>query len=140
MPKKKTPQKSSPVRAPADFSEMNDISSPSDDEGNDILFDSVDSNVGVAVGGLGDVVGSVGGSTGSVPGVPAERVVYVRVSDEVHAEWVLVAEGEGVSLSEFVRQCVGPVVDAKLRCVHPVGFRQAYPWSEFCLKCGVRLR
>jgi hypothetical protein len=133
--KTKTPD-TPPKGAPEKSEKKNDISSPSGEESNDV-FDS--GNIEAAVDGLGDFVSS-GSSTGAVPGEPAQKVVYVRVADEKHAEWVVVAKAEGVTLSEFVRSCVDPVVDGKLRCPHPSGSRMVYPWSETCLLCGKRLR
>jgi hypothetical protein len=136
MPKKESTAKDSPTRAPVDSNEKNDISSPSDEISNDILpsgnLDAAFESAGV------DLV--VEASTGAEPGVPAQKVVYVRVSEGKHVEWAGVADGRGVSLSEFVRSCVDPVVDSVLRCVHPKEFRQAYAWQETCLKCGKRLR
>ena len=89
-------------------------------------------------GGLGFVglLGSVGSGLGS-----GERVgVLVRVPVGVREEWKVAAGLRGLSLSGFVRECVDGVVDGLLRCSHPLEFRKVYPWSESCLRCGVRLR
>lgn len=126
---------SSPARSPVESEKKNDVSSPSGEPSNDVLPSG---NLSAAVDGLGVDV-SVGSSTGASSGVPAQKAVYVRVAGWKHDEWVAVAEGEGVSLSEFVRLCVDPVVEGKLRCSHPVGSRRVYPWSVTCLLCGVRL-
>lgn len=130
MPKRKKTPNTPPARSPEDSSEMNDISSPSGDGGND--------NLSVALG--GDVVGSVSASTGAGPGEPADVMVTVRMAGWKRDEWNEAASLLGVSTGEFVRSCVDPVVEETLRCSHPVGMRQVYPWSETCLKCGKRLR
>lgn len=133
---KKTP-KTSPKGAPEISEKKNDISSPSDVGGNDISFAS--SNIVEAVEALG-VSLSVGASTGAVGGVPAEKVVYVRVSEGKHADWVLAAELCGVSLAELVRSAVDPVVEGVVRCLHPSNMLQVYAWQTTCLKCGRRIR
>ena len=115
MPRKKKTPDTPQMRGPDDSFEMNDISSPSGVGGNDISV-----------------------STGSEPGEPADVAVYVRVARWKRDEWNEVAVKRGVSVSEFVRSCVDPVVDDVLRCPHRN--RQVYPWSETCLDCGKRLR
>ena len=69
-----------------------------------------------------------------------DRQVLVRVSEVQREQWQRAAEADGFSMSEWLRQ----LADARFRdiflCSHPVGDRKVYPWSEFCLKCGVRLR
>lgn len=123
----------SSTHASDESEKMNDISSPSGDSGNDKL---IEDNLEAAVGALERGM-AVGASTGSEEGEPAQKVVYVRVSVGKHGEWSEVAEGRGVSLSEFVRSCVDPVVDGVLRCPHLR--RQTYTWSDTCLDCGKRL-
>lgn len=132
-PKKKKPQNTPEMRGPEAGGENNDKSSPSGEPGNDNL----DAAVGASLGDL-TVVGASG--SGAVAGGPADKGVLVRVTEGVREEWKLVAAGLGLSLSEFVRVTVQERVDGVLRCPHPLGLRKVYPWSEFCLRCGERLR
>ena len=80
------------------------------------------------------------GGTGAEPGSPADKQVLVRVTEETREEWKSAAEALSISLSELVRSSVQKRVDETLYCQHPMQFRKVYPWSESCLKCGVRLR
>ena len=69
-----------------------------------------------------------------------DKQVLIRVSETQRDQWQAAAEADGLSVSEWLRQ----MADARWReifsCTHPIEMRQVYPWSEFCLKCGVRLR
>ena len=69
-----------------------------------------------------------------------DKQVLIRVSETQRDQWQAAAEADGLSVSEWLRQ----MADARWReifsCTHPIEMRQVYPWSEFCLKCGTRLR
>lgn len=69
-----------------------------------------------------------------------DKQVLIRVSEAQRLQWQAAAESDGASVSEWLRQ----MADARWRevftCTHPLEQRKAYPWSEFCLKCGTRLR
>lgn len=87
-----------------------------------------------------DVVdGVVDGVLGDPSGVK-DKTFLVRVSDVERLRWHRAAEADGLKVSEWLRQ----LADARFRevfeCSHPLQDRKVYPWSEFCLKCGVRLR
>lgn len=71
---------------------------------------------------------------------PADKQVLIRSTARDHERWKLAAEREGKSLSAFIREIVNNNVAEILDCSHPLEFRQSYPWSETCLKCGTRLR
>lgn len=71
---------------------------------------------------------------------PADKQVLIRSTARDHERWKLAAEREGKSLSAFIREIVNNNVADILDCSHPLEFRQSYPWSETCLKCGTRLR
>jgi hypothetical protein len=71
---------------------------------------------------------------------PADKQVLIRSTSRDHERWKLAAEREGTSLSAFIRELVNSSVSEILDCSHPMEFRQTYPWSETCLKCGTRLR
>ena len=71
---------------------------------------------------------------------PADKQVLIRSTARDHERWKLAAEREGKSLSAFIREIVNSSVTEILDCSHPMEFRQNYPWSETCLKCGTRLR
>ena len=69
-----------------------------------------------------------------------DKQVLIRVGETQRQQWQDAAEADGLSVSEWLRQ----MADARWReiftCIHPLEQRQSYPWSEFCLKCGTKLR
>ena len=66
--------------------------------------------------------------------------ILVRISEDERDEWKRAAEVIGVSMSDLIRDTVGKTVhDTLANCLHPVEFRQNYPWASFCDKCGERL-
>ena len=71
---------------------------------------------------------------------PADKQILIRSTQRDHERWKLAAEREGESLSAFIRRIVNGSVTEILDCSHPLESRQTYPWSETCLKCGLRLR
>lgn len=79
-------------------------------------------------------------NTGSDPGEPASRQVLIRASVADHERWKEAAQSQGVSLSEFIRDCLNAKATELLDCSHPLNQRRWYPWSEMCLACGQRLR
>ena len=64
----------------------------------------------------------------------------IRVSETQRDQWQEAAEADGQSVSEWLRQMADSRWREIFSCTHPIESRQVYPWSEFCLKCGVRLR
>lgn len=66
--------------------------------------------------------------------------ILVRISEDERDEWKKTAEKLGISMSDLIRTNVAPIVQATLHCIHPEEYRRAYPWAEFCDKCGDRLR
>jgi predicted HicB family RNase H-like nuclease len=70
---------------------------------------------------------------------PADKQILIRSTVRDHERWKLAAEREGKSLSAFVRDIVNVGVTEILDCSHPPEYRQTYPWSDSCLKCGTRL-
>ena len=83
---------------------------------------------------------TVASNTGSEPGSPAVAQVLVRTTPEERERWKQAAEARGLSLSEFMRAVVGGATAEVLDCQHPLNQRRWYPWAEFCLACGNRLR
>lgn len=79
-------------------------------------------------------------NTGSDPGEPAGRQVLIRASAADHDRWKEAAAKQGVTLSEFIRDCLNARAKDLLDCPHPLNERRWYPWSEMCLACGQRLR
>ena len=71
---------------------------------------------------------------------PRDKQVLIRVSESQRDQWQEAAEAEGLSVSEWLRQMADNRWQEIFSCVHPLESRQVYPWSEFCLECGVRLR
>ena len=69
-----------------------------------------------------------------------DKQVLIRASESQRDQWQECAEADGLSVSEWLRQ----MADARWRevftCTHPLEKRRSYPWSEFCLDCGTRLR
>lgn len=74
------------------------------------------------------------------PGNPASRQVLLRATPFDHERWKTAAEHLGISMSEFIRGCCNEKAQELLDCDHPLNMRRYYPWAEFCLKCGQRLR
>jgi len=69
-----------------------------------------------------------------------DKQVLIRVSETQRDQWQEAAEADGQSVSEWLRQMADSRWREIFSCTHPIESRQVYPWSEFCLKCGVRLR
>jgi hypothetical protein len=78
--------------------------------------------------------------TGSEPGSPATAQVLIRTTHEDRERWKLAAERHGLTMSDFLRTVINDAVSATLDCQHPLSQRRWYPWAEFCLHCGQRLR
>lgn len=78
--------------------------------------------------------------TGSEPGSPATAQVLIRTTAHDRERWKQAAEKHGMTMSDFIRTAVDEVTRETLDCTHPLNQRRYYPWSEFCLKCGQRLR
>jgi hypothetical protein len=79
-------------------------------------------------------------NTGSTPGSPAVAQVLIRTTPEERERWKQAAESKGLTVSDFIRQAVGDAASNILDCQHPLNQRRWYPWAEFCLACGQRLR
>ena len=69
-----------------------------------------------------------------------DKQVLIRVYETQRDQWQEAAEADGQSVSEWLRQMADSRWREIFSCTHPIESRQVYPWSEFCLKCGVRLR
>ena len=101
----------------------------------------VEDNLGVAVDDAMDGLDlSISSGTGAKPGAPAVKQIICRATSEEHERWKKAAELLGQSLNEFIRNCVREKADTLVDCQHPWEYRKRYPWSEFCLQCGQRLR
>ena len=90
-----------------------------------------------------EAVESALASSDSVPNADDEvrdKQVLSRVGETQRDQWQAAAEADGLSVSEWLRQ----MADARWReiftCNHPLEKRRSYPWSEFCLDCGTKLR
>ena len=71
---------------------------------------------------------------------PADKQVLIRTTEQEREKWKQAAAKEGVPLSQFIREILNARATELLECTHPVDQRRWYPWAEFCLKCGTRLR
>lgn len=69
-----------------------------------------------------------------------DKQVLIRVSESQRAKWQRAAEADGCSVSDWLRQMADGRYQEIFECVHPLESRRSYPWSEFCDKCGIRLR
>lgn len=74
------------------------------------------------------------------PGSPASRQVLLRATPYDHDRWKQAAEHLGISMAEFIRNTCNDKAADILDCPHPLNQRRWYPWSEMCLRCGMRLR
>lgn len=70
----------------------------------------------------------------------AKQQVLIRATEEEHQNWKTAANHLGISMSEYIRSCANTRATELLDCQHPINSRRWYPWAEFCLKCGQRLR
>lgn len=105
------------------------------------MSDGQQDNLEVAMNHVADHVDpTVTANTGSEPGAPAVAQVLVRTTHAERERWKQAAEAKGLSLSEFVRAVVGEATVNILDCSHPLNQRRWYPWAEFCVECGQRLR
>jgi len=69
-----------------------------------------------------------------------DKQVLIRVSESQREQWQNAAEADGLSVSEWLRQMADHRWREIYTCTHAVEKRQSYPWAEFCLDCGTRLR
>lgn len=83
---------------------------------------------------------TVSPDTGAEPGSPATAQVLIRTTGHDRDRWKQAAEAHGISMSDFIRRAVNDATAETLDCPHPLNQRRYYPWAEFCLKCGQRLR
>jgi hypothetical protein len=77
---------------------------------------------------------------GTKDGEPAQSQILIRATKEDHELIKKAAEHEGKSMSEFVREVAVTKAREIVECQHPLSHRKTYPWAEFCLKCGKRLK
>lgn len=70
----------------------------------------------------------------------ADKQILIRIPDKDRERWKNAAEIRGVPMSQFIRDVVNHEVEGVLDCRHPINKRRYYPWAEFCLECGTRLR
>ena len=71
---------------------------------------------------------------------PRDKQVLIRVSETQRDQWQAAAEADSCSVSEWLRQMADTRWREIFSCTHPLENRQVYPWAEFCLKCGTRMR
>lgn len=83
---------------------------------------------------------TVSPDTGAEPGSPATVQVLIRTVAHDRDRWKQAAEAHGLSMSDFIRRAVNEATSNTLDCAHPLNQRRYYPWAEFCLACGMRLR
>ena len=79
-------------------------------------------------------------NTGAKAGETAQSQILIRATPEDHELIKKAAAHIGLSMSEFVRNTVVDKARELIECQHPQSHRKTYPWAEFCLKCGQRLR
>lgn len=98
-------------------------------------------NLDAAMAAVADTVDpTVGPTIGTDPGSPATKQVLIRATAHDHGRWKESADKYGMTLSDFIRTCCNERARDILDCAHPIDQRRYYPWSETCLKCGLRLR
>ena len=66
--------------------------------------------------------------------------ILVRCSEEQRERYKAAAAAEDMTMSEWIRSLAEYRAAEVLHCVHPHNMRRRYPWAEFCMKCGTRLR
>lgn len=70
----------------------------------------------------------------------ADKQILIRLPDGDRTRWKSAADSRGISMSQFIRDVVNLEVEGILDCRHPISRRRYYPWAEFCLECGTRIR
>lgn len=71
---------------------------------------------------------------------PADKNILIRLSGKDRERWKQAADKMGLTVSQMIRDTVNAKVTDVIDCSHPINQRRYYPWSEFCLACGTRLR
>lgn len=71
---------------------------------------------------------------------PADKNILIRLSAKDRERWKQAADKMGLTVSQMIRDTVNAKVTDVIDCSHPINQRRYYPWSEFCLACGTRLR
>ncbi len=69
-----------------------------------------------------------------------DKQVLIRVSESQREQWQQAADSDGTSVSELLSSMADSRYREIFTCTHPLESRQVYPWSEFCLLCGTRIR
>jgi predicted HicB family RNase H-like nuclease len=112
--------------------------SMNDNESLENNIEEVQDNIQAAVDGVMKVEDLTRkANTGSKPGLPANKQVLIRATDEDHERWKTAAAELGVSLAEFVRDSCNKAAGS-LECQHLPEHRKVYPWMQKCLNCGKR--
>jgi hypothetical protein len=78
-------------------------------------------------------------NTGAKKGESAQSQILIRATPEDHELIKRAAAHVGISMSEFIRKTAVDKAAELVECSHPQTHRKAYPWAEFCLKCGQRV-
>ena len=71
---------------------------------------------------------------------PAGKQILIRIPEKDRERWKQASEITGQTMSQLIRDSVNNSVAGILDCQHPINRRRYYPWAEFCLECGQRLR
>lgn len=71
---------------------------------------------------------------------PADKNILIRLSGKDRERWKEASDKMGLTVSQMIRDTVNAKVQDVIDCSHPISSRRYYPWSEFCLACGTRLR
>ncbi len=74
------------------------------------------------------------------PGAPVTKQVLIRAVPHDADRWKQAADKLGQTMSDFIRTTLNDKAAELLDCSHPIAQRLTYPWSEQCLRCGLRLR
>lgn len=82
-------------------------------------------------------------NTNSEPGKPANKQFLLRMTNEEHEEWRLLAEAKGVSMAEVVRDSVRKEINEHHRTLNKCQRSDcnivSYPWgTTVCTSCNKR--
>jgi uncharacterized protein (DUF1778 family) len=69
-----------------------------------------------------------------------DKSFLVRLTEEEHERIRRASEHHGVSMQDWFRNNALKSAAEVLDCQHPIEFRKVYPWSDTCMRCGLRLR
>jgi hypothetical protein len=102
--------------------------------------EEVENNLAMAMDKVLDAEGVAVSAELDADNGPAGKQILIRIPEKDRERWKQASEIVGKTMSQLIRDSVNDSVAGILDCQHPMNRRRFYPWAEFCLDCGQRLR